>query len=196
MCQSRVSDLLSLIHSWLVHMKVNQRVNSWTETSLLVMYGAGILESPKLDEPLRKEDQWIASDPRTIVSSGRVAPHSCQSSQFACSNNWHSPHLLQRAQSFRGQQSLLLSKGSNDAAQDGVFDERTHKPHPQTMHQHDFFPIPWEPWGQWVQSWHPVKAARPITLTIFSILAPFDYGRIAVLTLISFERQSFPVLSV
>lgn len=33
---------------------------------LLDMYRAGILEAPKLDEPLGKEDQWIASDPGPI----------------------------------------------------------------------------------------------------------------------------------
>ena len=79
----------------------------------LVMYRAGILEAAKLDEPHRKEDQWIASDPRPIALSGRVAPAFLP--VFAvCSNNWHSHHLLQRAQSFGGQQSLLLLKGSND----------------------------------------------------------------------------------
>ena len=58
------------------------------------------------------------------------------------------------------------------------------------------FPHSPQPWGQWVQNWHPVKAARSITLMIFSIFAPFDYGCIAVLTSISSERQSFPMLSV
>lgn len=42
---------------------------------LLVIYRAGILEAPKLDEPLGKEDQWIGSDPCPIQCCLAMAEH-------------------------------------------------------------------------------------------------------------------------
>lgn len=168
----------------------------------LVMYRARILEAAKLDEPHRKEDQWIASDPRPIALSGRVAPAFlpvfavCMQQQLALASFTATSSVIWRTTKFAPLEGEQWRSTRWEHLTRECRNLVIHKCSLSTHASTWLFPHSPQPWGQWVQNWHPVKAARSITLMIFSIFAPFDYGCIAVLTSISSERQSFPMLSV